>query len=44
MVRSSWPSARSKVNSQTPTAVPRMPPASSISAEREIDARAAASR
>ena len=30
MVRSSWPSARSTVNSQTPTAVPRMPPASSM--------------
>ena len=32
MVRSSWSSERSTVNSQTPTAVPNMPPASSISA------------
>ena len=37
MVRSSWPSERSTVNSQTPTAVPKMPPASSIEAECQID-------
>ena len=37
MVMSSWPSERSVVNSQTPAAVPIMPPASSMQAEREID-------
>ena len=32
MVRSSWPIARNMVNSQTPNAVPMMPPASSMKA------------
>ena len=39
MVRSSWPSARSIVNSQTPTAVPTMPPASSIRPSARSTAR-----
>ena len=37
MVMSSWPSARSVVNSHTPEAVPTMPPRKQHAGEREIE-------
>jgi hypothetical protein len=39
MVKSSWPTERRTVNSQTPDAVPRMPPANSRNASGMSSAR-----